>query len=91
MEQAIAAVLAEYDARAEREEQQMRRLAAGERLNVDDMLLRVGPHTGSFLNLLIKEADARSILEIGASYGYSTIWPARGRDRRRGQGHPLSR
>jgi predicted O-methyltransferase YrrM len=28
------------------------------------------------MNLLIKEAKARRILEVGSSYGYSTIWLA---------------
>ena len=31
---------------------------------------------GALLNLLIKEAGARRILEVGSSFGYSTIWLA---------------
>jgi predicted O-methyltransferase YrrM len=42
----------------------------------DQYLLAVGPATGLFMNLLIKEAKSRTILEIGTSYGYSTIWLA---------------
>ncbi len=76
MDQAIAAVLAEYDSRAAREEQRMRDRAAGGSLNLDEMLLRVGPQSATLLNLLAKEAGARAILEIGTSYGYSTIWLA---------------
>jgi predicted O-methyltransferase YrrM len=28
------------------------------------------------MNLLVKEAGARSVLEVGTSYGYSTVWLA---------------
>lgn len=28
------------------------------------------------LNLLVREARAQTILEVGASYGYSTVWLA---------------
>ncbi len=42
----------------------------------DQYLLAVGPATGLFINLLIKEAKSRTILEIGTSYGYSTVWLA---------------
>ncbi len=71
----IEQVLAEYDARSASE----RRLHdagwdADQRR--DQLLLRVGPDTGKLLNLLIKGAGARRILEIGTSYGYSTVWLA---------------
>src|SRR5262249_41071646 len=39
-------------------------------------LLPVGPATGELMNLLIREAKAKTILEIGTSYGYSTVWLA---------------
>jgi predicted O-methyltransferase YrrM len=42
----------------------------------DQYLLAVGPATGLFINLLAKEAKSRTILEIGTSYGYSTVWLA---------------
>lgn len=42
----------------------------------DRLLLRVGPDTGRLINILIKGAGARRILEIGTSYGYSTVWLA---------------
>ena len=40
------------------------------------MLLPVGPATGTLLNLLAREAGARRILEVGSSFGYSTVWLA---------------
>jgi len=36
----------------------------------------VGPATGQLMNILIKEAKAKTILEIGTSHGYSTVWLA---------------
>lgn len=36
----------------------------------------ISPETGKFLNLLIKERKYKTILEIGASNGYSGIWIA---------------
>ena len=42
----------------------------------DEFLLAVGPATGQLMNLLIKEAKARTILELGTSHGYSTVWLA---------------
>jgi predicted O-methyltransferase YrrM len=48
----------------------------GTRIDRDDMLLAVGPETGGLLNLLAKSHGARNILEVGTSYGYSTVWLA---------------
>ncbi|MBX2818406.1 MAG: class I SAM-dependent methyltransferase [Rhodothermaceae bacterium] len=42
-------------------------------------VLNITPETGAFLALLLQEAKPRSILEIGTSNGYSTIWLARAR------------
>jgi predicted O-methyltransferase YrrM len=39
-------------------------------------LLPVGLDTGRVLNILAKSAQAKSILEVGTSYGYSTLWLA---------------
>ncbi|HUI60373.1 MAG TPA: class I SAM-dependent methyltransferase [Steroidobacteraceae bacterium] len=75
MDQAVAAVLAEYDVRAAHEERLTQMVQPGSP-RVDELLLRVGPDTGSLMNLLIRNSQARSILEIGTSYGYSTVWLA---------------
>ncbi|MER9064654.1 class I SAM-dependent methyltransferase [Mesorhizobium sp. M0698] len=40
------------------------------------VLLSVGPDAGQFLNSLLKGSKARSILELGTSYGHSTIYLA---------------
>lgn len=45
----------------------------------DDRLLRLRnlePETGALLNLLVRTLGARSVLELGTSNGYSTIWLA---------------
>jgi predicted O-methyltransferase YrrM len=74
---AVEAVLAEYEARAEREEALWESLAPQEaEQRIDEMLLPVGRATGTLLNLLAREACARRILEVGSSFGYSTIWLA---------------
>jgi predicted O-methyltransferase YrrM len=77
MDAAVWAVLEEYEARAEREEQLWGSLAPEEaERRIDEMLLPVGRATGTLLNLLAKQAGARRILEVGSSYGYSTVWLA---------------
>jgi predicted O-methyltransferase YrrM len=77
IDRAVWTVIEEYEARARREEQLIQGLAPEEAMRRrDEMLLPVGRATGTLLNLLIKEAGARRILEVGSSYGYSTLWLA---------------
>jgi predicted O-methyltransferase YrrM len=66
----IERVLAEFERRAEDEQ---RRFAAPG-TNVDDLLLSVGREAGILLYLLATGAQSRRILELGTSYGYSTVW-----------------
>jgi predicted O-methyltransferase YrrM len=76
---AVWSVLEDYEARARREQELRSTLSdeeAGRR--IDEMLLPVGRAAGSLMNLLIKEGEARAILEVGSSYGYSTTWLAEG-------------
>jgi len=71
----IERVLAEFERRAE--EEQRRTLAPGSPgTNLDDLLLSVGREAGILLYLLATGGQARRILELGTSYGYSTIWLA---------------
>jgi predicted O-methyltransferase YrrM len=79
LDEALRSVLAEYEARATREDEMWEAMTpeeAGRRR--DEMLLPVGRAAGALLNLLIKEAGATRILEVGSSYGYSTHWLADG-------------
>jgi predicted O-methyltransferase YrrM len=77
MEQQIADLLRDYDTRNRSELALMGQLGPEEtQRRIDEFLLSVGPSTGQFLNTLIKDSKARNILEIGTSYGYSTVWLA---------------
>lgn len=77
MDQAVRRVLDEYEARSEAEMTQWQQLEWNNFVEErDKFLLAVGPATGRLMNLLIREARSRVILEIGTSYGYSTVWLA---------------
>jgi len=39
-------------------------------------MLNITPDTGEFLNVLVRACNARRVLEIGTSNGYSTLWLA---------------
>jgi predicted O-methyltransferase YrrM len=74
---AVQTVLADYEARAQREEAIWSTLTPEEfGRRRDEMLLPVGRAAGTLMNLLIKGGAARRILEVGSSYGYSTTWLA---------------
>lgn len=75
MDRAVEQVLAEYDERAASER---KFFEAGRNTEVtrDQLLLRVGPDTGQLMNILARGAGAKAILELGTSYGYSTVWLA---------------
>ena len=77
MDQTIETVLREYDQRAEAEMKRMREMPPADMMkHIDEFLLPVGPATGQLMNILIKEQQAQTILEIGTSHGYSTVWLA---------------
>jgi len=77
MDQTVAEVLRDYEKRSEEENKRTRTFTDAEWLqNRDQFLLSVGPATGQLLNLLATQAKAKTILEIGTSYGYSTTWLA---------------
>lgn len=70
----ISAVLDEYQIRIDRERNTpVRELAPGE---LDERMRPVGPQTGQLLKLLVESLEKPTILELGTSYGYSTIWLA---------------
>jgi len=75
MDKAVEAVLADYDARAAKELALMQELAPEEMLRrADEFLIPIGPDAGRLLNLIIKSSQAKIILELGTSYGYSTVF-----------------
>jgi predicted O-methyltransferase YrrM len=77
MEPAVWAVIEDYEARAQREEELWETLSEEDaRRRLDEFLLPVGRASGTLINLIVKEGGARRILEVGSSYGYSTTWLA---------------
>ena len=68
----VERVLAEYERRAE--DEQRRTLGPG--TNLDELLLSVGREAGILLYLLATGEQSKRILELGSSYGYSTVWLA---------------
>jgi len=77
MDQAVDSILREYEKRSTEENERSRNMDIAEFVkHRDEFLLSVGPATGQLLNLLAKQAKSKTILEIGTSYGYSTIWLA---------------
>jgi predicted O-methyltransferase YrrM len=77
MDQPMKTVLAEYEQRSAEEIKLMRSLSREQFMaRIDEFLICVGPEVGQLLNLLIAGAGAKTIVELGASYGYSTMWLA---------------
>ena len=77
MDQAVERVLAEYEARRDGEIEVFRTITPAEMgRRVDDFLISVGKEVGHFLNILLRESGSRQILELGTSYGHSTIFLA---------------
>jgi predicted O-methyltransferase YrrM len=77
MDAAILEVLAEYEKRGA--EEHKRQLQDGPQKWLDqrdEFLISVGPATGQLLNILAKSIQAKTIVELGTSYGYSTVWLA---------------
>ena len=75
MDPTVQKVLDDYHVRMEREIKIMQALSPieiEERKN--DMLIAIGPDSAQVLFNLIKGQGAGTIVELGASYGYSTIW-----------------
>lgn len=69
----VAAVFADYIARDEAEQARMKELGpAGFGLR-DELLLPVGREAGAVLHALILAQKPKRILELGTSYGYSTL------------------
>jgi predicted O-methyltransferase YrrM len=77
MDEAAKAVLAEYEARLARELPLYGSLPPEEfGRRIDEFLLPIGPETGQFLSTLVRAGEAKTVLELGTSYGYSTLWLA---------------
>jgi predicted O-methyltransferase YrrM len=69
----IERVLADFEKRAE-EEHRRTAVPGASGEDLDDLLLSVGREAGTLLYLLATGAQSKRILELGTSYGYSTVW-----------------
>jgi predicted O-methyltransferase YrrM len=77
MDQGLERLLTEYEERSRREWQGiLEPTAANMAEGRDRMLLFVGRESGQFLNSLARASGAQLIVELGTSYGYSTLWLA---------------
>jgi len=73
MDDRVTQVLAIYHERLEAERQE--RIAGVQRPN-SERFLAVGRRTGQLISILARSLDKPTILELGTSYGYSSIWLA---------------
>ncbi len=69
----VAAVFADYVARDSDEQAKMKELGPAAFDSRDQLLLPVGEAVGAFLHALILAQKPKRILELGTSYGYSTV------------------
>jgi predicted O-methyltransferase YrrM len=77
MDAAITKILRQFEKRSTKETERMDKMEPVEmQQHLDEFLLSVGPATGELINLLVKQSKAKTIVEIGSSYGYSTVWLA---------------
>lgn len=77
MDEQVTRVIAEYEERSRRESPIVAAFSTPEYLRERDAyLLDIGRDSATFLNILIKASRPRCIVEVGTSYGYSTLWLA---------------
>jgi predicted O-methyltransferase YrrM len=77
MDRAVEVVIGEYEERERAESRIKREIGVDEtHLRRDEFLLSVGRSSAQLLSILAKAAKPKIILEVGGSYGYSTIWLA---------------
>lgn len=77
MDARVEAVLARYNERLAEERSRWSQLSEEQQLELhDEFLLPVGEDTARLLHALIVGRHAKSILELGTSFGYSTLFLA---------------
>ncbi len=72
----VQAVFERYEARLEADDKRMKELGRGGFELRDEFLLPVGADVGWFVHALIVARKPKRILELGTSYGYSTLFLA---------------
>ena len=77
MDPVVLGVLSDYEQRARDEWRVMSSIPEAEVMaRIDEFLIFIGPDTGRLMHMLALSSKAKVLVEIGASYGYSTIWLA---------------
>ncbi len=77
MDYKVRTILNEYEKRELKELEIMSSLSLEEGFaRRDEFLLSIGEDVARFVNSLVKGSKSKIILEVGTSYGYSTIWLA---------------
>ncbi|MDE3109946.1 MAG: class I SAM-dependent methyltransferase [Acidobacteriota bacterium] len=77
MDRAVEMVIAEYERREQVENEIKREIGFDhDQTRRDEFLLSVGRSSAQLLSILAKSLQPKTILEVGGSYGYSTIWLA---------------
>jgi len=72
----FAAVLSDYNDRLARETKIVHDPEALKTIDVNDFLIPVGEEVGRLMHSLVVGLNARIIVELGTSYGYSTLFLA---------------
>ena len=72
----VACVFSEYEQRVTQERSKAAALGGAFHQHRDEFLLSVGPEVGWFLHSLIIGRRPSRVLELGTSYGYSTLFLA---------------
>ncbi|UNO43896.1 class I SAM-dependent methyltransferase [Streptomyces sp. MST-110588] len=76
----VAAVLSGLEERSRKEQAELEALRAkggtALRERAGSFMLDVGPDVGQLLNTLVRAMAAHTVVEVGGSVGYSTIWLA---------------
>jgi len=72
----FAAVLSDYNDRLTREAKIIHDPEALKTIDVNDFLIPVGEEVGRLMHSLVVGLNARIIVELGTSYGYSTLFLA---------------
>ena len=73
---AVAEVFTEYERRNVEEYAKLTALGSKMLAHRDEFLLPIGPEVGAFLHSLILAKRPARVLELGTSYGYSTLFLA---------------
>lgn len=70
LDQDVQTILEELDVRREQDREAFKK----DGFDADKAALAAGPETAGLLNLMIRMTDAKLIVEVGTSMGYTALW-----------------